>query len=349
MTNILKKILIKKDNTLFTDIIDNEKNLFNDLDNSLNSFKEDHKLFEINLFNDKLEKQIIKSLNNQFIKNENNLKIHQLNNQIANLDRKKISPLANLINNQFIDSNIDQLNNIERSYILILKYNNDKLEHLLDELICIKENRSRTGIINYASDQIRIIKRKLIFLIRNQQDQFIFNYKNSKLFVNKDECLKLMNYILENNLEFKIDHNLELNSKLNNYLKINFKNELIIVKIFKILNLEYDCRSNVENYINNFNLKLEPKISLINLNRNFKLILKSMKQNLVIYDNLLEQYFKIKEQKDILKLRYLRANKLLINKLTIDFKQIKNGNQNLMNKINILERNLKRIQNKFTD
>lgn len=344
-----KLLIIKKDNVVFTELIDNEEpDLFHITDESLNSFKEDQKLFKLANYvstgeNDSLNQEI--TLNDSSDKLSIIKRNDQTNITLINDSTKKSTNCPN--------DSLDQIEMKRKIYIRNLKNNNHVLEQLADELESLKEERFRTGKLNYGSKQIKILKQKLIYFLYKQKNERLNSIRafgdNKRLFLNNQECLRFMNYVLEHNFEFKIDENAKLNYDLNLYLKLNLINELILSRILDELNIEHDSRATVEQFIEQFRMKLDHNLlkSLLDLQRKFNKIDRSLKIMINKYNDLLVKYFEVLEQKEMLKLRFNKNEMLLVDRLRIEIKQLHCNNLNLTNKINILERALKRVQNKF--
>ena len=314
-----KVLIIKKDNVVFTELVDNEEPaLFGDSEESLNSFKEDQKLFEIDSY-----------LNKQ--------------QHLANLDKTSIKTSHDLENKD---------NQIWKE-IYLNKLRNDKLalEQLLDDLESLKEERCRTGKLNYGSKIVKTLKQKLIYLLYKQcESNQLIRLGKDKEFSSNDEYLRFANYLVkQKNLQLRIDKDCKLNCDLNLYLKLNLENELILAKILKNLNIQYDGRDQIERYIECFKLKLKPKllIYLFNLQTKFNAIDRLLKLNSNKYNRLLQRYFEIIEQKELLKYRYYFNEMQLVEKFRIEIKRIHINNLNLTNKINMLERNFRRVQSKL--
>lgn len=294
-----KLVIIRQNNVVFTELIDDELDLFDNQNTSLNSFIEDHKLFE-------------------------------LNKNVEQIDK----------------------NRYEDSHISILKYNNEKLDDLLDELKSLRRVQYRTGELTYGASQLSVLKRKLAYLIKRKEEQVILDKIESdrKLFVNQDECSAFINYVLDKDIEFRdSDDDHKYSSHQNQYLKLNLKSERILIEIFKNLNVDYDCRPKAIYYLELFKLKLEPKFfeSLIKIRREMRLIDNLMTQNLVQYNSLLEKYFKVLEKKLIIKLRSICNQGSLIESFRNEIRRMHLNNLGLANRINIFERNLKKLESKL--
>ena len=355
---MVKKILIiRKDNVVFTELVDNEEpDLFNSLDDSLNSFKEDQKLIEVrNCLINSEDRTKDEQVSSQYSdESSNNLKLDSSSSKIINQTIYRTSTQVQTLASSFKTSSTEAQSE-NRSpkdvYLSRLRNNNLVLEQLLDELESLKEDRIRTGKLNYGSKQVRVLKKKLAyFLVKQKQTQLAQHSKKSNgMFVNNEECVRFMNHILDQKVDFRVDPNEQLNSDLNLYLKLNLTGELLLSRILNNLNIDHDSRDAVEQHLESFQLKIVPELmqTLVDLQTCFRTLDRSLKVTLIKYNEALSRYFEILECKEMLKLNFQTNEWSRIETFKMEIKQLHINNLNLANKLNIMERALKRIQSKL--
>lgn len=341
-------VIVRKDDVFFKKFVE-EPDLFGNSDESLNSFKENQILFEIE--NNKSRSENFHSPNGESADSSNDSKATEssqtgqvLSDGIENSDEIKRN------NGILLKEPFDFT---REHYTRTLENDNCVLEQLLDDLELLKSVRSRTGFLNYGAKQLELMKQKLLVFLCKQRggqlNEAIFTNGSGQLFRDNAECLKFIQYVLDNEPDLKIDDDSRLNADLNLYLRLKLKNELILGKLLRGLNIRHDSRPTVERCVEQFRAKLEPKSLsiLLDLQRKFAVIDRQMKITLNEYNELLGRYYELLEEKEVLRLRYFTNEMRLVERFRTEIKQLHSSNLSATNKINIAERGLKRLQNKM--
>ena len=332
-------LIVRKDNVYFKTFAE-EPDLFGDTEESLNSFKENQVLFEI-------ENQRLASSQPEIFQAAKCPESEKADEDFGALNgsqlTKKTSP----------DTESGSLDLARDRYIKALEHDNCVLEQLLDDLELLKSVRSQTGRLNCGAKQLELVKQKLgHFLWRQKNEQLteaVFAADSPPLFRDNTECLRFIRHILENETNLKIDDDHQLNADLNLYLRLKLKNVLILSKLLSGLNIRYDSRPKVERCVEQFRAKLEPRTLaiLVDLQKKFAVMDRKLKITLNEQNGLLRRYYEVLEEKELLKLRFFTNEMRLVARFQTEIKQLHAANVSLANKMNIAESSVKRMQSKI--
>ena len=357
-------MIVRKNDVFFKEFVE-EPELFGNSDESVNSFRENQILFEIE--NNRLADNesasesfpLPSDLEPTSVSNAPACAFHATNSlptartpsDQERIDSDEIEPIKS--GSHGSSKETKRLDSARERCLRALKNDNCILEQLLEDLELLKSVRTRTGRLNCEAKQLELVKRKLACFLSRQKneqlDEAIFASDSGPLFRDNEECLRFVQCVLVNELELKIDDDCRLNTDLNLDLRLKLKNELMLAELLGGLNVRHDSRPTVKRCVEQFRAKLEPRLlsALEDLQRKFASVNRSMKITLNENDKLLRRFYELQEEKGILKLRYFTNEMRLIERFRMEIRQLHAGNLSMTNKINIAERAVKRLQNKI--